>query len=1554
MKRSTILLAVVLSLCAVALGLVNAQPRGVTLYAGIQLPNRNTTVEYSAPAGRTTFTLERILNPEAVFGAIPNLSKPVLPSITKTRVVRRIVRVFQEEDYDNINFGRVPVGVYAVRAVNGRFTSSTMLIVSDLGLVVKRGATQALTYTANRFTGRTLAAKVWQLEGNQAAQGNANADGIARFIVTRAETPTFIARSGDAWAISGASWNSDAVPVVKGYVYTDRPVYRPGQRVEFKGVLRDAKTYRALSGVKVAVSVKDTNDQEVYKKTLTTDASGAFNDGVQLEIEPAIGNYRIAVSPETSGADSSYGSFYVEAYVKPEYQVTVTPSKPRSVQGDKVRVTVDATYLFGGKVSGGRVNYSVTRAPYYSYEYDGEVYDGSDDSRDYGSDLVIQEEARLNQQGQLEILLPLERDKEGRATSYRIEASVEDESRRTVAGSTRVIAFPSSINVTARTDSYIYRPRTPISVNLETRNLDDKGVPASVSLELVKQDWVYTKKNGYTQTEKTLAITSGRTGANGMTRLTLSAPKSGGYLLRAKVKDGAGRVSTDEQFAWVLEPGEDWYWNYRDLSLKFDKKSYKPGETATLLIGSPKPGTPVLVTIEGDGIRKAEVVRSKSAAISYRVPITQAMSPNVFVSATMLADENQYEQSTRLRVPDATTQLSVSIKPDKAKYAPGEAGKLEVSVTDSSGKGVPSELGLGVVDEAIYLVRPDETTDIHTFFHGARENDVGSSSSLSFSFESTIARLRSGLAEATAAAPRAPLTQAAFAQSKDKAKSAASDDRVRQDFKDTALWVPNLTTDENGRATVDVTYPDNLTTFRVTARGVDAKGRAGQGTGKTLVTKDVLARLILPPFLVKGDTATLSAVVNNTLNKPVNGNLEFELDGLQMLQGASRTPSGSASSPVGAVLRARSASSPLARTARERSCPVGACLGSRQVLSREQEGAVLRARTVLASTSKNTVYNALLQGFPLGITALGRARVDLPVRADTAGTASVMAKVTTDGGRDTIKLPLDVLPRGYKDMIGFASDVSSGPRTFNLPDDANLTNAKVKLYVTPSLVSAVAPALEYLLGYPYGCTEQTMSRFLPALLARQTLGANALSQNVVAQLPEWSAVGLKRLLDFQHEDGGWGFWTYDDSTLEMSAYVFAGLTKAKQLGLKVPNERLDNAVKYLIANAKDSDNTPGERASAYRSLADAGRADKAGMDAFSKRAELEPYAIANLVIAYSKVGDANRAKDLLDRLKAKRLETDRGIHWQKAKREYDWYWYWDDNEIQITAVALEAIVRMEPQSPLIPRISNWLLAQRRGPQWISTQDTASVIQAALALPKPAATDIAVSVTLNDGQAIEETVSSTAGTLTLDIPSGDLQAGINKLTVTSDTNITYSLDAQFTREPDELKADSSKGIKVTRKYEKLSAVWDAENKRYSYQRESLSKAGKLQPVTVGDLVLVTLTVNSKDPARYVMISDPLPAGLKALDERSLTIAGLQDATDGFEEWRFWYSGREFRDDRVDLYAYYLDRDTQVMRYVLRAQTPGIFTALPTHVFLMYDPDVTGLEKATVLTVRDRGQ
>jgi alpha-2-macroglobulin len=1483
MKLKSVLVPTVLAIGSLALGLVTAQTPNISLYGGIYLPTQNITPSIDVPrAGIVQFRLERVNEPATLFANLENPRIPKIPNGTKTTLVRNFSRRLKG-GYDSLNMGKPGNGVYVLRASQGNASSNTLVMVSDLGMVVKRGLDinkmQGVIYTANRYSGQPRASKVWFLQNRGAVPGRTDADGLYRYSgIARDQNPTVLAQSGNSWAISGMDWNGYAAPQVKGYVYTDRPVYRPGQRVDFKGTLRDALSLKAIAGAKVNVTVKDTNDQEVYKGMLETNTAGSFAGGLQLGFVPAIGTYYINAKLEAGKSDESYsGDFLVEAYEKPEFAVTVTAPKPRGVQGQKVPVIISAEYLFGGSVSGARVTYNVTKARYYSYSYDGETYDGGDEDRDYGSELVIDDQARLDAKGQLILELPLEKNAEGLPTSYRIEAQVEDESRKVVTSTTRVIAFPSSINVTGQLNSYIFKAGEAIQVALETRDLADKGVPSVVSLELVRQDWVQ-KKGEWTQTEQVVATSSTRTNAQGVGVGNVVAKRSGGYLIRSRVKDSSGRVSKDENFAWVIKPGEDWYWNYSDLQVKLDQRTYKPGQTATALIGSPKAGTPVLVTLEREGVMSAKLVRSSGSAIRYSFPISKEMAPNVFLSAVMLQGESVYERTVTVRVPDAKKKLEVSVKADKAKYKPGETGRLEVSVTDSSGKGTAGEVGLGVVDEAIYLVQPDRTTNITSFFHGSRGNAVGTSNSLYFNFESVNAL----------AAPRPALTRAAFAQAKeDTAKKAdAPENKPRQDFKDTIVWLPYLVTDANGKATVDVKFPDNLTTWRATARALDANGRAGQGVGKTLVTKDVIARISKPPYLVRGDTSTISAIVNNTLETSVKGSLNVEFDGLTSI-----------------------------------------------------------AKKALSQTS--TGLESALE-----IAAKGRVRTDYPVLAERTGTASITASVTTGGGQDALKLPLEVLPRGYRENIGWAGDAQSGTKEFKIGTDANLETAKLQVFVTPSLTSAVAPALEYLIGYPYGCTEQTMSRFLPALLAKQTLGSNGLSQALTAQLPEIMQIGLKRLETFQHEDGGWGFWQYDESTLEMTAYVLRGLVRAKSLGQSVRNDSLDRAVKYLRANARNDKQTTSDRAAAYRALAEAKRADLEGMGKLARRSELVPDALANLALAYAKSSTGKTAQDLIDRLKAKRKETDRGVHWEnpRANNDYDWWDYWSDNPIQTTAHALEAITRVEGANALTAKVSSWLLAQRKGRQWVSTQDTASVIEAALSQPKPANVKLEGSIQVN-GEEVESLDENTPVN-GIEIPVESLQAGTNTLEVVSNMpTLTYSAQLETTREPEILGASGS-DLQVTRKFDKLESRWDEANKRYRYERIPLSRQGKLEPVTVGDLVLVTIQVKAKHPMRYVMVSDPLPAGLRPLDERTLAITGL-DFNEEWDSWNYWYSGREFRDERVDLYADYLN-GTQVLRYVLRATTPGQFTALPSQAFMMYDPDIKGQEKAVVLTVRDRGQ
>nr|WP_246363212.1 MG2 domain-containing protein [Deinococcus budaensis] len=1399
--------------------------------------------------------------------AAPDPHQPRLPPGTRTTLARTLST--GARSYGEVNLGPLPAGLYVLRA--GRV--GTLVLVTDLGLVVKRDSGTAVVYAADRETGQTRAARIWRLGASGAAPTLANPDGLAKFTAPAREGEYFLARYGEGWAISGANWNAYAQPRVKGFVYTDRPVYRPGQRVEFQGTLRSGQTLKPLVRQAVRVTVFSPFGESVFARRLTTNGYGSFSAGFDLPAGAKPGEYRFEARAAGGGDTASVpGSFAVEAYQKPEYAVTVTPGRARAVQGDKLSVTVSARYLFGGGVGGARVTYNVTRAPYYPPGFDAEADLPPDPGgREYGSDLVVREETRLNASGDLDLTLPLERDANGRPVSYRIEAEVEDEARRPVSGFARVIAFPAALNVEASTDAYVYGAGKPIQVTLETRDLNGAGRAAPVTLDLVRQEWVGARGRE-TLRETRVARVPVRTNARGVGSAVLTATRGGGYLIRARVRDPQGRVSTFENFVWILKTGEDWGWTYRDLTVRPDRRLYAPGDTATVLVGNPNPGSPVLVTLEGDRLRRSAVLRGRGAALTYSFPVTPDMRGDVFVGAAALGEGNFYSNAARVRVPVQDAELKVQVTPAKAKYRPGETGRLTVQVRDAAGRGVPAELSLGVVDGAIYLIRPDTSPSMLNVFHAPRENAVGTETSVYFYFET--GRLP---------APTAAMTEAAFGQG--KGEGVAQGDAPREDFRDTILWVPQLVTDGSGRAEVGVRFPDNLTTWVATARAQTVSPRFGQAVATTMTTQDVIARLSVPPFLVRGDRVTLAGVVNNTLGRPLEANATARLSGLTGLGSPLLGPSGA----------------------------------------------------------------------PLRVPAGSRVRQDFAVRADAPGLARVTFGARSPAAGDSLRLPIPVKARGYESSVT-AVGTAGQSVPLRLPPEANLSTARLRVFVTPSLLDAVAPALEYLVGYPYGCTEQTMSRFLPALLAREALGEGALPAEVRRELPRITDLGVARLTEFQHEDGGWGFWQFDDSTLEMTAYVTRGLLRAKALGVRVENRVLDRGLAYLARQVERAGEPQGARATAYRALAEAGRASAgAGADrlaAFARRGDLAPYALAHTALALDRAGQRGAAADLLDRLKAKRVGVRGGalVRWDAPQRAA-WQWYWEDNDVQTTAAALEALARLEPGSPLIPRASQWLLANRRGPRWVSTQDTTSVVLAALALgPGQSGPAAAAAVRLN-GQRVGEVRGAGEFTLAGERLSALLR-GTNELRVDGPRGASFSAELNFAREPRAL-SGVTRGFQLTRTYERLEPSWDRKGKRYTFRRVPLLRGGQLQPVTTGDLILVTLTVRpGQKGARYLIVSDPIPAGTRALDDRSLAISGLRSGEDG-EGWNEWYAGRDLLDDRVDLYADFIS-GPQKMTYVLRVQTPGTFTALPTHAFLMYDPDVEGYAPAATLTVRGRGE
>jgi hypothetical protein len=1475
------------TLLTVALVLVlvqsaRSQVRGTVVYSRIFTPNAPASVEYSSSApGDIAFTLERVENETDALLTVKDWRSPVLPTGTRTTVVRRFGRdaVKGEWNYGTLQLGVLPEGVYAVRAEQNKTTSSALVIVSKLALVLKTSPAQTLAWTVDALNGAPLAARVYRAGGATSSLGDGS--GLARLPYDK-DASVYLARFGDSWALAGAGMATWNVRQSYGYAYTERPVYRPGDEVFVKGILRDAKSLKARANTAVRVRVlHQESGSEVYRGTATTNNFGSFALSLNLNARARTGQYVVNVTGE--GSDAFNGLFKVEAYQKPEFSVTVSlPQK--AVQGERVTAKVSAAYLFGGKVANARVNYTVTRSRVYDWWWYASQEDQAEaraqqklvsyeQGYDYGdgywwqppAQTIISERGRLDAQGELSIPLPLSKNAEGASDTYTVTANVEDETRQVVAGGDTVTAAPASRSVRVRTNGYGYNVGEPIALEVETLDLQERGVADTVKLEVVREVW--DSERSVTRPVQTLEV---NTDAKGQGRANFRAPSSGYYRVNATVSDDQGRVAKAQWWVWVVgSESEVWSYRFDELKITLDKARYAPGETVTAFIQNPRPGASVLVTVERDGVEGVRILRGRAPVLRYSFRATTAQTPNVFLSATMVSGGRVYSSEARVRIDNPQRALLVGIKPAKARFAPGETTTLRVQTTDSSGKGVPAELGVSVVDEGVYLVRADEAPDITEFFHRPRANAVGTQYSTNWYFQG-IPRPAAPLAQA------APATAATenMADASSRARS-PDEPRVRQDFKDTALWRAQVVTDAQGSADLELKFPDNLTTWRVTAKGIAQSGSAGEARRGVLVTQDIVARLGVPRTLVRGDTTQVSLVVNNNLASSTTANLELRANGL---------------------------------------------------------------RATNATKSETNV----------GAGGRGTLRVNLT--AGSVGTATLLGRALTPSASDALEIPVTVRARGFVERRAFSSDTRGGAQTLNVAADSSPDTRRLSVLVTPSLTAAVSPALEYLLGYPYGCTEQTMSRFLPALLASKTLKQLELDEKTVKQLPEYIKNGIERLENFQHGDGGWGFWEYDDSTLEMSAYVMGGLLRAKALGSRVDASTLERGLKFLQTAVNQERHSREDRAGAYLTLAIAAQAPVEAMRRFAAQDALTPSVLAKLAIAFSRADADRDAQDALERLVAKRQETARGVSWRNPDDARSrWWWSWDDNPVTTTAVALEALARVQPNSPLIPKVAAWLLTERQGARWVSTRDTAAVIEAALSLNEPASNQaVAVDVLVNGVgvKTVSVTKQTTLEWMGADVP---LKNGANTLELRADARLIYSADLEYTREPVQL-TSASNGITVTRTYQKLEAQF--KDNQYSFTPQPLSRNGTLEPVTVGEYVLVTLKVQAED-ARYLLLSDGIPAGFKALETRAIPLAGTRFQYPWEWGWNYWFSGLDIRDDRVDVYASNLD-GAQTVQYVLRAETPGRYTALPTSAFLMYEPTVNGRSSGATFTVRDRGQ
>jgi alpha-2-macroglobulin len=1373
-------------------------------------------------------------------------------------------------------------GVYLIEATDGTYKAYTVAIVTSIAVVERTENGQADLYVADRKTGAPVEkadVAMWA-GGHVQSSGSTDSDGMATMAMNwrgagrgaEPENMWIIARHGADTAIVtpwGYYFGQQNQRDARAYIYTDRPVYRPGHTVHIKAIVRIKKddTLQLPQGWTPTIEVTDSQNKTVFSKDITLSAHGTLTADLDLASDAALGYYNIRLSD--SGVEG-YGSFYVEEYKKPEYQVTVKAPVAHLLQGSPIQATIEARYFFGEPVAGAKVKYVVHTSTHYWWDEDEEDADSADAEGDsgepdyaWGQTEQQEHEGVLDTNGRLMVTLPTAIDDKHNDVDYRIEARVTDAANREVSGHTTVLATYGSFRVSVEPASYVFQAGQPVRVKVTAQDYDKKPVQTQihVAAALVKWDSVTHQR-----TETQVASSDGATGADGsvMVDLPMGAAGSGSFQVTASSQTPEGRTVVGRTWVWIWNGAGAWYQPNAQAQIVADKKSYKVGDTAHLLLVTGLSESWAVVTAEGDTVQSRRLIHATGESFAFDVPITQQSQPNLVINAVIVHDNQLMTAQKSLKVPLVERTLTVTVTASKSQYLPGEKGSFDVFAVDSQGKPVEADLSFGEVDEALYSVRPDTSGDIVSFFYPKRFAYLEPQTSFDFFFSG-----RAGTRSPLLAELNAGLYHPRMAQVKPGSDLVVP--KVRKAFPDTAYWNPSVRTGADGHARVEFNFPDALTTWRTTIRAMTDDGKAGGVVTRVLVRKNLIVRLAAPRFFRQGDETVLRVIAHNYLATAKDVTFALDASGVDVVSG---------------------------------------------------------------QTQK------------VNVPAKSESFVDWRVKARATGNAVLIAKALTNEESDALEMTLPVLPYGVKQKATGSGVVFSGAGqdqwSYRYPAGSDAGTRALTITVAPSVAGTVFDALDYLASYPWGCTEQTMSSFLPDLIVAQAIDKLHLKSPIDRKtLDDMVQSGIERLYSFQHDDGGWGWWPDDQSRVFMTAYVVSGLGQAREAGRSIDNERINKGRVWLAATlAAHPDMIPDLRAYTVYALATTGGAPKDALDkAWEDRGKLSDEGLALVGLALDAAGDG-RAREAATLLEKKARVSDIDAHWEGS---YDGLLeFWDDTSPETTAFALKLLIRQDRASGLLPKAAVWLAGHRNGDYWYSTKQTAMVIQGLtdyVELSGELANSSDVEVLVNGASVGKRHFGPGDGfglPWQIRIPAAQLGSGGQVTVRKSGNGITYwSAESAWYSADRRLFQQGKLALNITRDYYLLQKRQDKPTDPITYDLVPIKG-----PVHVGDIVAVRLALSGTD-WKYLLAEDPIPAGTEFLAE-----TGLYKLNNKPDWWADWFTRKEFHDDR----AAFFNTDFSGRReYVslLKVVNPGKFVISPAQAGPMYQSNVqTTTDPATL--------
>ena len=1406
------------------------------------------------------------------------------------------------------------------------------------------------------------------------------------------------------------------------FLETDRPVYRPGQEVKFKvtALLREPRGYRVYDGrEQLAVTVRDANWQELYSKKLPVTGLGSAAGSFTVPAGRLLGRYTVTATLREYGYNfSGSATFGVEEYKRPEFEVQLAAAEKPYRYGVPAEITGSAKYYFGSPVPGAAVKYRVTRhryIPWYCW-YWRWFYS------DTGPVEAAAGETKTGDDGKFSFSFTPAPESGAYAdypAAYTVEVEARDAGGRTIKDSRSYRAGAKAYAFDVTPEAGFFTPGKPAALKARLMDLNDAPQDGSARYYVYKLEGEPAEAPARSRLSRYLSfdqnpsleqafskVPDGPLADSGEikfskdapARLNLKALPPGAYRLRLKAGDPWGGESASELVivSAAREAGRNRALKLPPVAL-FEYGSYKPGETARVLIGASALKGAKFVELTAGAFVLARETLAEGGLSVYGVKVGAQHAGGFGLRWLGAGDFKFYSAVSDARVPRDDRGLSLEM--DYAKVlAPGQRANWALKARDAAGRPVSGEALVKIFDRSLEYYAADAGFWGAVLYPDRRTSGAGQSSlftphalqlpvkdrvasryralraavlaenlpslrlaragysaggggrmyakglmmeadgaSLSGGFaarENSVGAVRGSMAKATMAAPGSPADEVQeLGAIRDTSWAPEPEVQARKDFSETAYYEPQLKV-LNGEGKFSFKIPERLTAWKISSYVLTRSAARGSFSAETVTKKDLMVRLDIPRFFREGDRSRLTALVTNDTAENLAGEVTLAIT-LDGEDAAGRFKAGEAR-------------------------------------------------------------------LPFTVKPHGTASVYWEIEAPR-GTAAYKVRAVARSGRlaDAQENDLPVLPSRERLIASSVAALDgAASKTFRLAEleaaDSSREVESLHLEVQPQLILTVLNSLPALVRYPYECTEQLMNRYVPLAIVNGFYNKYPALRAAAAKVPrrttltpawerdnpvrlmalmetpwEQDSKGRSSRLDatdmldpklvggereaafaklktYQNADGSFPWFPGGRPSLYMTLYALEGLAEASRYGVAIPEDMARRALAYVISEIPAHMKADEEHLSlslygayvitsfpkAWPESRTALAYAKSWADYADKHAAaLTAFGKAYAAYVYLRLGEKAKAGSYLDRAMDGARSDDIAGVYWTPEK-ISWLWY--NDTVEKHAFILRTLLALRPADPKIPGLVRWLLFNRKAGEWKSTKASAAAIYSLLDVMKTRGA-------LDNPDSYAVKFGKTDQALELQ-PFDWIGSPLRWSKYGAETAEKGALRPSVSKRGPGLAFASFTGIYTTEKPAEESPAGMMNVSRSYFLREKDGKGYSLKPlasgdtVAVGDQVEVQLTVATRSQFEYVHLKDPKPAGFEA-----------EELNSGWK-WEQLSRYEEPRDSLTNFFMEWLPHGEYVLKYRLRPTVPGKFRLGAAVMQSMYAPEFAAHSAGMLINVK----